>query len=95
MFDNVLPFVVDVAWWAARAGGLRVLAVVGSYRDRCLDVRLKEGAGASESLVAFVEDGGEGLKDVGDFGGDVQDDGDVVGRRSGRQPGGVVKQDLV
>jgi hypothetical protein len=29
------------------------------------------------------------------MGGDVQDYGDVVGRRSGGQPGGVVEQDLV
>jgi hypothetical protein len=28
-------------------------------------VRLKEGASARQSLVAFVEDGGEGLKHVG------------------------------
>jgi len=37
-----------------------------------VDVRLKEGAGASESLVAFVEDRGEGLKDVTDTGSYVE-----------------------
>jgi hypothetical protein len=42
-------------------------------------VRLKEGARASERLVAFVEDRSESLKDVGDIWGDIEDDGDVVG----------------
>ena len=51
----------------------------GCRHERCLDVRLKGGASASESLVAFVEDRGGGLEDVGDVGGYVQDDGDVVG----------------
>ena len=58
-------------------------------------MRLNEGASAGEGLVAFVEDRGEGLKDVPDVGGYVEDDGDVVGRGSGGQAGGVVEQHLV
>jgi hypothetical protein len=57
-----------------------------------LDVCLKEGPGASECLVAFGEDRGEGLEDVSYTGGYSQGDGDVMGCRSGGQSGGVVEQ---
>src|ERR1700685_4452944 len=43
------------------------------------DVVLDEPGGPVEGGVAFVEEGGECLEDVRDAGGDVQDDGHVVG----------------
>ena len=52
-------------------------------RRRGGGVRPQEGAGAGEGLVTFVEDGREGLKDVTDLRGDVEDDGDVMGGCSG------------
>jgi len=42
-------------------------------------VVLDEPGGAVEGGVAFVEEGGEYLEDVRDAGGDVEDDGHVVG----------------
>jgi hypothetical protein len=54
-----------------------------------------ESGGAVEGGVAFVEEGGECLKDVRDAGGDVQDDGHVVGCGLHREAGGVVEEHLV
>jgi len=43
----------------------------------------------------FFEEGGEGREDVRDGGGDVQDDGHVVGCGLHREAGGVVEEYLV
>src|ERR1700733_4551191 len=48
-----------------------------------------------EGGVAFVEDAGECLEDVRDAGGDVQDDGHVVGGGLHGEAGGVVEEHFV
>ena len=56
---------------------------------------MDESGGPVEGGVAFFEVGGECLEDVRDAGGDVQDDGHVVGGGLGREAGGVVEEHLV
>jgi len=58
-------------------------------------VVLDEAGDPVEGGVAFVEEGGECLEDVRDTGGDVQDDGHIVGCCLAREAGGVVEEHLV
>lgn len=58
-------------------------------------VVVDESGSSVEGGVGFVEEVGECLEDVRDAGGDVQDDGHVIGCGLGGEADGVVEEDLV
>ena len=56
---------------------------------------LTNGATPVEGCVPLFQEGVEGLEDVRDAGGDVQDDGHVVGCGLRGEAGGIVEEHLV
>ncbi|MEU9993177.1 hypothetical protein AB0E10_41825 [Streptomyces sp. NPDC048045] len=58
-------------------------------------MRSQEGRRTVERGTDFLQDGGEGLEDMRDTGGDVECEGGVIAGCAGREAQGVVEEDLV